>query len=132
VSHVTTPGHGRRHRRGPAMLFVAVGIAVASVVMAGCSQAINVEALEQELESQIAVQRGVGVSEVKVVCPATVDVAEGSVVECSAAIAGQPFVVTVTQTDGEGAMQWVITPDEAQPAPPADADPVPDEAEPAG
>ena len=90
---------------------VMIGATLSLAVVTGCSQAINVATLEQELASQIAVQRGIGVSTVKVVCPATVEVAEGSVVECSAVIDGASSTVTVTQTDGNGAMQWVLSSD---------------------
>lgn len=90
---------------------VLIGATLSLAVVTGCSQAINVATLEQELASQIAVQQGIGVSTVKVVCPATVEVAEGSVVECSAVIDGASSTVTVTQTDGNGAMQWVLSSD---------------------
>jgi hypothetical protein len=98
-----------------------MGVALSCVVVAGCSQSINVGTLEQELVSQIAVQRGVGVSTVSVTCPSPVEVTEGSVVECAALVDGQPFTVTVIQTDGEGAMEWVISPDEPGDAPAPDA-----------
>jgi hypothetical protein len=111
----TGGGHRRRHRRGFGLLGAVV--LVAGLLTTGCSQAINVETLENELASQIAVQRGVGVSAVKVVCPATVEVAAGSVVDCSALIDGQPFTVTVTQTDGEGAMEWILSTGETEQVP---------------
>jgi hypothetical protein len=106
---------------------VALGVALSCAVVVGCSQSINVETLEQELVSQIAVQRGVGVSAVSVTCPSPVELTEGSVVECQAEVDGQPLTVTVTQTDGEGAMEWVINPDEPDepdeaPAPDATGD----------
>lgn len=111
----TGDGPRRRHRRGLGLLGAVV--VMAGLLATGCSQAINVETLENELASQIAVQRGVGVSAVKVVCPATVEVAAGSVVDCSAVIDGQPFTVTVTQTDGEGAMEWILRTGETEQVP---------------
>lgn len=120
----------RRRVRTPS-LFIGLGLALA--VATGCSQAISVETLEDELASQIAVQRGVGVSAVKVVCPATVEVAEGSVVECSAVIDGKAFTATITQTDGEGGMQWVISADDpAADVPSTDSSADPDGGEPTG
>ena len=112
----TGDGPRRRHRRRGLGLLGAV-VVVAGLLATGCSQAINVETLENELASQIAVQRGVGVSAVKVVCPATVEVDAGSVVDCSAVIDGQPFTVTVTQTDGEGAMEWILSTGETEQVP---------------
>lgn len=114
-------GSGDKARRSGRAIILAVGVALSCSVVAGCSQSINVETLEQELISQIAVQRGVGVSTVTVTCPSPVEVTEGSVVDCPAVVDGQPFTVTVTQTDGEGAMQWVINPDEPDEAPAPDA-----------
>lgn len=109
------PGGGVRRRRGLGLLGIVV--VVAALLATGCSQAINVETLENELGAQIAVERGVGASAVKVVCPATVEVAAGSVVDCSAVIDGQSFTVTVTQTDGEGAMEWILSTGETEQVP---------------
>lgn len=92
-------------------------LALVALLGVACSSTINTTTLEQEVAAQVAVQREVAASEVSVDCPDSIEVSAGAVTRCSATIAGTSADIDLTQSDGDGNVEWVIVEPEAAPTP---------------
>lgn len=91
------------------------GAALAALLLAGCSSSLDTAQLESDLAGQLAVREQVGASQVRVECPDSVPLSSGSSFECQASVADRPLVLTVTELDGDGTVQWTARPAEVTP-----------------
>lgn len=82
---------------------------LAAMVATGCSEpSINVGELEAELSVQVAGRLGVDPAALAVSCPDPVPLDAGTSVTCTATTGDASYPVTVTQVDGDGAVQWSL------------------------
>jgi hypothetical protein len=96
-----------RHPRR--LLGVLVAAGACAIAATGCSgPAINASELEAELSVQVADRLGVEPAAVAVSCPDEVPLDTGSEVTCTATTGDRSYPVTVTQVDGQGAVQWSL------------------------
>ena len=94
-------------------LTAALSIALA-VLLSACDVdvsvggGLNLRELEDEISEGLVEQTGVEIDSVR--CPATRDPAEGDVFTCRVQAAdGSEGLITVTQTDDEGNVNWEVT-----------------------
>ena len=89
---------------------LSLGLAGLLVVGCGTTLQLNTENLQGIIETQIEQQnQDLGIDVTSVTCPER-PLQQGDVFTCQAATAdGQNLVVTVTQTDAEGNVDWEIT-----------------------
>jgi hypothetical protein len=80
--------------------------ALAVTALAGCSSSLDMAELETSLSEQLAVREQVPATEVTVDCPASVALEQGTTFDCTAAVGDRPLVLTVTELDGDGTVEW--------------------------
>jgi Domain of unknown function (DUF4333) len=86
---------------------IAVSLVAAGVLLlAGCSTSIDVDTLEQSVQTGLAEQLG---GEWTVQCPDSMEVQAGLTTNCMATSAeGEAVDVNVTQTDDQGNVTWEV------------------------
>lgn len=91
-------------------LLAAVGLILAALALAACNTlaALDDEVIEQNIRDEL--QSQVGVTLTSVDCPADRPLLAGDVFECTATGSdGRELVITVTQDDAAGNVNWEVT-----------------------
>jgi hypothetical protein len=82
---------------------------LATAALAGCSTQLDMTQLESDLGSQLAAREQVPVDQVTVDCPESVPLEAGATFDCQATVSDRLVVLTVTELDGDGTVEWTAT-----------------------
>ena len=88
--------------------FIRMVVVLATVALAACGeQVLNTDELEGQIATELEAQTGVAPTSVE--CPADVPVEQGGTFRCTVtADDGSSAGITVTQTDDDGGIDWVV------------------------